>query len=184
MKLIKSKKGVALLAALAVAVVAAVGAYAYFSSTGTGTGSASVGSSTAFTIASDAATGGPLTPAGGALTYESVKYNVTNPSSGAQKLNNVNIQIAGKDSVTGLATAWSVSGGTNPDCTKGDFQLSVDGGTTWAAAGASVNDTALAADLAAGTTTAKSTVMIRMIDTLANQDNCQGATVPLYFSAS
>jgi hypothetical protein len=43
MKLIKSKKGMALLAAVAAVGVAAFGAYAYFSSTGTGSGSANAG---------------------------------------------------------------------------------------------------------------------------------------------
>ena len=48
MKLIKSKKGLVLLATLAVAVVAAIGAYAYFSKTGSGSNdAASVGSVTA-----------------------------------------------------------------------------------------------------------------------------------------
>ena len=50
MKVIKSKKGFALLAVLAVAAVAAIGAYAYFTSTGSGAGSASVGSSSNLTI--------------------------------------------------------------------------------------------------------------------------------------
>ena len=51
MKLIKSKKGLVLLATLAVAVVAAVGAYAYFTSTGTGTSSAgTVGTATSWLV--------------------------------------------------------------------------------------------------------------------------------------
>jgi hypothetical protein len=45
MKFIRSKKGVALLAVLAVAVMAAVGAYAYWTTTGEGTGSAANASS-------------------------------------------------------------------------------------------------------------------------------------------
>ena len=40
MKLIKSKKGVALLAILAIAAISAVGAYAYWTTTGAGNGSA------------------------------------------------------------------------------------------------------------------------------------------------
>ncbi|MBA3842782.1 MAG: hypothetical protein H0X39_09215 [Actinobacteria bacterium] len=41
MKLIKSKKGFALLAALVVVAISAIGAYAYWTTTGAGTGSAS-----------------------------------------------------------------------------------------------------------------------------------------------
>jgi hypothetical protein len=184
MKFIKSKKGVALLATLAVAAIAAVGAFAYFSSTGHGSGAAKVGTSTAFTIASDAYTGGPLTPAGGPLTYESVKFRVTNPSSGAQNLNQVVVSVAGTDGL-GAPSTFSIAGtGGNPACTNGDFQLSVDNGTTWGAAGSSVTDTSNAADLAAGATSGDGTVLIRMIDTGANQDACQTADVPLYFAAS
>jgi putative ABC transport system permease protein len=49
-KVIKSKKGIALLAALIVAVAAAIGAYAYFTTTGSGTGSAAVGTDTAISL--------------------------------------------------------------------------------------------------------------------------------------
>jgi hypothetical protein len=184
MKVIKSKKGLVLLGVIAVAAIAAIGAYAYFSSTGHGSGSAAVGTSTAFTISSDAYSGGPLTPDGGSATYESVAYRVNNPSSGNQNLNQVVVSVAGTDGTTGDPTTFDISGGTTPDCTKDDFQLSVDGGATWGAAGASVTDTSVAADLAPGANSADGTVLIRMIDTLANQDNCQGATVPLYFAAS
>ncbi len=51
MKFIKTKKGFALLSAVAVIAVSAVGAYAYFTSAGTGTGTATVGTSSAFTVA-------------------------------------------------------------------------------------------------------------------------------------
>jgi hypothetical protein len=58
-------------------------------------------------------------------------------------------------------------------------------GTTFAAAGASVNDTALAANLAPGATTATDgTITIRMIDSGTNQDGCKNATVPLYLYAT
>src|SRR3954449_10482297 len=50
MKLIKSKKGIALLAILAIAAISAVGAYAYFTNSGAGTGSGTVGTSTAFAL--------------------------------------------------------------------------------------------------------------------------------------
>ncbi len=174
-KLMKSKKGVALLATLVVALAAAIGAYAYFTSTGSGSGSAAVGTSAAWQVNTDAYTGGPLTPGGGSATYESVKYRVKNNDSGHQNLANVNIKVANAD-----GSSWASVAG----CSAGDFQLSVDGGSTWGAAGAAVNDTALAGNLAPGATTADGTIVIRMVDSGSNQDGCKNATVPLYLAAS
>jgi hypothetical protein len=163
-----------------VAAVAAVGGYAYWTSTGTGTGSAAVGTSTVWQVTTLAYAGGPLTPGGGSGTYETVAYNVTNNSTGQQSLANVNVKVAQSD-----GSAWSAqANGAKPACTAADFQLSVDGGTTWAAAGASANDTALAGNRAPGSTTSNATITIRMVDNGANQDNCKSQTVPLYLSAS
>ncbi|MEA2184468.1 MAG: hypothetical protein QOF69_3653, partial [Solirubrobacteraceae bacterium] len=39
-----------------------IGAYAYFTSTGSGNGTATTGSSSLFSVTSQAPTGGPLTP--------------------------------------------------------------------------------------------------------------------------
>jgi hypothetical protein len=180
---IKSKKGLVLLATLVVAAAAAIGAYAYFSSTGHGSGSASVGSSTAFTFTTGNETGA-MYPGGDSSTWATEDYTVNNPSTGAQKLHQVVVSIAGTD-LSGNPTTFDITGtGGNADCTASDFELSVDGGTTWSAAGASATDTGIAADISAGGTSTTDTVTIRMIDTNANQDACQGATVPLYYSAS
>src|SRR5437764_142756 len=101
MKLIKSKKGIALLAVLAVAVISAVGAYAYFTSTGNGTGSATVGNATNWTVGESAAqitaaTGGPLYPdaAIGGSHVLSTAYTVKNPGSGSQSLAAVTVKVA------------------------------------------------------------------------------------------
>lgn len=174
-KFLMSKKGLVLLAALVVAVAASVGAYAYFTSTGTGSGSAAVGTSTAWQVDTDPYSGGPLTPGGGLATYESVAYRVKNNNSGQQNLANVAISIANAN-----GTAWT----SVPGCSKNDFQLSVDGGTTWGAAGATVNDTSLAGNLASGATTTDGSITVRMIDSGSNQDGCKNATVPLYLSAT
>jgi hypothetical protein len=96
MKLIKSKKGVALLAALAVAVVAAVGAYAYWTTGGAGSGSATNGTTTdnLVIVGSGAATNGTdnpvsiapgLTPGGNVV----VTYRVFNPNSFSVHVANV-----------------------------------------------------------------------------------------------
>jgi hypothetical protein len=183
---LRSKRTLVLLGVLAgVAVFAAAGAYAYFTSTGHGSGSAAVGTSTAWQVNTDAYSGGPLTPGGGSATYESIKYRVKNNNSGQQALANVNIKVAGTDG-SGNATVWSAQADSGkPACSKDDFRLSVDGGTTWAAAGASVDDAVLAGNLAPGaTTTSDGTIMIRMVDSGANQDNCKSQSVPLYLYAS
>jgi hypothetical protein len=178
MKVIKSKKGIALLATLAVAVVAAIGAYAYFTSTGHGTGSATVGTSSDWTVTTDTATGGPMTPGGGLATYETVGYTIANPSSGHQNLANVNIKIADAN-----GDPWSSQAdNTKPACSATDFQLSLDG-TTWEPVGGSLDDARLAQDFGPGDSHSQS-IEIRMFDANANQDNCKNATVPLYLFAS
>jgi hypothetical protein len=135
-----------------------------------------VGSSTAFTIASTAPTGGPLYPdaAIGGPNVETVTYSVTNPSAGSQQLHQVVISIANSD-----GSAWSSTDSNgDPACTAADF--SIDG----AAVGTSVTDTSLAADVGAGDTVGPANVTVELIDNGANQDSCEGLTVPLYFSAS
>jgi hypothetical protein len=169
------KKRVAVVVAVVAMLVAAASAYAYFSSTGTGTGSATVGTSTAFTVASSAATGGPLYPdaAVGTGNIDTVNYTVTNPSAGNQNLNQVVIKVAKSD-----GSAWSSqTDGSKPACTAGDFSV---GGEN---VGLSHTDTSLAANLAPSGV-ASSSVTVQMIDNGLNQDNCKGVTVPLYFSAS
>jgi hypothetical protein len=177
-KLFSTRKRIAIVAAVAVVALTGVAAFAYFVTQGSGTGAAKVGTDTPWTVTSDAYAGGPLTPGGGLATHESVKYKVNNPSTGQQSFTNVNIKIADSS-----GNPWSVSGGTDPNCTAADFQLSLDN-STWASAGASVNDTALAANVAPLSSTGQSTVYLRMIDTGASQNNCRSADVPLYFYVS
>jgi len=175
-RLFSTRKRIAMVASLAIVALGAAAAFAYFVTQGSGTGSAKVGSDTAWTVTADTYQGGPLTPGGGAGTYETVAYKVNNPSTGHQAFTNVNIKIADSS-----GNAWDVTG--PPDCTASDFQLSLNG-TTWAAAGAAVDDASLAANLAAGASTGQSTVHIRMIDTGASQNACRGQDVPLYFYVS
>lgn len=168
------KRTFAVLGVVAViAAMASVGAYAYFTATGEGAGSATVGTSTDWDVDTTAETGGPMYPGGNSTTYVDVDYTVTNPSAGNQNLANVNIKVAESD-----GTAWS--SGT---CDAFDFELSLDGGTTFAAAGASVNDTELAGNAAPGEVRGPATVTIRMIDN-GNQDDCKDAIVPLYLYAT
>lgn len=140
----------------------------------------SVGAPTYFTLAIGSPSDGPMYPGGGPSTYETETYQVTNPSPGAQKLNEVVISVAKAD-----GSAWSSqTNSTKPACTKNDFELSLNG-STWASAGTPVTDTTIAADLAGGTSSDQHTLYIRMRDNHLNQDNCKGlSNVPLYYSAS
>jgi hypothetical protein len=181
-RFLTTKKGVvALLATIVAVAVSAFGAYAYFTSSGEGSGTAKVGTSTTWQVDTLAYAGGPLTPGGGIGTHETVDYNVTNNSTGQQNLANVNIKVA-----TATGAVWSNNAAypTKPACTAGDFQISLDGGTSWAVAGASADDTELAGNRAPGSTTANATITLRMIDTGANQDNCKNLDVPLYLYAT
>jgi hypothetical protein len=181
MKFIKSKKGLALLATLVVAAAAAFGAYAYFTSTGSGTGSATVGTSTAWTVAQTSADNlavGPLypNPTVGTGTIQTNSYHVANPSTGQQSLAKVDISIALAD-----GSPWSVDAdGVGPlaACTKADFSV---GGEL---VGVTHTDTSLAGNFAAAQDKTTGTVTIQMIDNSANQNSCKLATPPLYFSAS
>lgn len=176
MKRFRTKKVAVVVIASALGLGIAGGALAYFTSTGHGTGSVTVGTSTALTVASTAPTGGPLYPdaAIGGANVETVTYAVTNPSAGSQNLSQVVISVANSD-----GSAWSSQ--TNallPACTASDFSVDAK------AVGSSDTDTSLAGDIAAGATTASANVTVELIDNSANQDNCEGLTVPLYFSAS
>jgi hypothetical protein len=174
----KLRTKIAVGATVGAAVIAGGGlAFAYFTSTGTGTGSATVGSATAWTVGeSGTPTGGPLYPdhAIGGANVQTDSYTVTNGGSGSQNLTQVVISVANAN-----GSAWSSrADGTLPACTAADF--SVGGqtvGTPW-------TDTSLAGDFTAGQSKTTGSVTIEMIDNGLNQNNCQGVTVPLYFSAS
>jgi hypothetical protein len=83
-KRFRSKKAIAVLVAGAIALGGAGAALAYFTSSGSGTGNATVGTSTAFVVATSAPTGGLLYPGTG---DDNVAYTITNPAgSGTQNL--------------------------------------------------------------------------------------------------
>jgi hypothetical protein len=172
-----TKKRVVLLAVAALAIGLGTGAFAYFTSTGTGTGSATVGSASNWTVGQTGVTsGGPLYPdaAIGGANVQTNSYHVKNNNAGSQYLAQVDIKVANSD-----GSAWSSQTDSGkPACTKGDF--SVDG----SAVGTTHTDTALAGTFTAGQDKTTGSVTVEMIDNGANQDNCQGVTVPLYFSAS
>ena len=160
-----------------IAVLAAAGAaIAYFTSTGTGTGTATVGSATNWTVGETGSpSGGPIYPdaAIGTGHIQTDSYTVTNGGSGSQNLTKVVISVANSDGSTWSAQADS----GKPACTAHDFSVGDQAvGNGW-------TDTSLHGDYTAGSSQTGS-VTVQMIDNGANQDNCQGVTVPLYFSAS
>lgn len=158
-----TKKRAVVLAVVGSLAVSA-GAYAYFTSTGTGTGTATVGTSSAFVIAANAPSGGPLTPGG---PVDTVAYRVTNPSSGQQRLNRVRVSVANAD-----GSEWTARSG----CSAADFIIGE------AAAGITYEDTEHAGDISPGFV--DNTVTITMVNAARDQDGCKGAVPPLYLAAS
>jgi len=152
-------------------------AAAYFTSSGNGTGSVTVGSSTPWSVSeSGTPSGGPLFPDAsiGGANIQTDGYTVKNVGSGSQNLSTVTIKVANAD-----GSAWSSqTNGSLPACDASDFSV---GGS---AVGSTHTDTALAGDYTAGQTNTGGSVTVELIDNGANQDNCQGLTVPLYFVAS
>ena len=174
MKLIQSKKGVALLAVLAIAVISAVGAYAYFTASGTGTGTATVGSTTAWTVTPNAISGA-LYPGQGS---DPATGEVKNNSNGNQKLFRIDATVIAP-TVAALAPAGDQA------CSASDFALEqTDGTSLW------VIDSPTTAHLLVGHDLAKTGfydwtgLNVKMVDGSTNQDNCQGATVNVKFDAS
>jgi hypothetical protein len=132
-------------------------AFAYWSASGTGTGAASAGTNVNFTVASSTATGGALTPGG---PTQAVAFTVTNPGTGVQILNNVNVTVANP-----TGTAWTAVSG----CSSADFTV----GTPVITYG----------QIAPGGNIA-GTVTVTMNNLSSNQDSCKNVTVPLYIAAS
>jgi hypothetical protein len=182
MKLRINKKSVLAGATIGVVVGMAITAAAYWTSSGQGTGTSSVGTDTAWSVTTDAATGGPLTPAG---DTETVAYHVTNNSTGHQQLHQVTIQVAGTSGTSPNATPSVYTHGSGtPACTKDDF-------TVGSAAAGATETVTVDQDLAPGDTYDSSVVvaLVDRTDTTAgdgtgNQDNCRGENPPLFLAAS
>jgi hypothetical protein len=151
------KKRITILLAAALTLAGAGAAFAYWTSTGSGTGTATSGESTAFTISSMTPVG-TLAPGSAGQT---VAFTVTNPGEGTQNLTTVTISLATPDGV-----AWVPTG----DCLASDYTATV---TTQPSPG----------EIAAGGSV-DGTATVTLDNTAADQDECQGQDVPLYFVAS
>ena len=152
-------KTVAIAAGITLTVAGSGIAFAYWTSTGSGTGSATTGASVAFTITSGTPAG-VISPGGAGQT---VGFTVTNPGPGIQSLAAVTVAMA-----TGplLADAWVPPTG----CLLADYTAAITTAPTPGQILVGANKTGIAT--------------VTLANTGANQDACQGATVPLYFKAT
>jgi hypothetical protein len=176
-RFIKSKKGLALLAALVVAIAASVGAYAYFTSSGNGNGSAQVASGTnPWTVNVDTNTAGDLVPTAigdSNAVLDTINYSVANQDEGNEYLGKVVIQVDPSYTHTDLAG--------DPACTAADFSINS------AAAGSAVTlhpNVNLKSLSDAPDNEYDSSFTLQLVENNANQDSCEGQTIPLQVAAS
>jgi hypothetical protein len=194
MRILKTKKGLALLAAVAVVGVAAFGAYAYFTSTGTGTGTATVGTA-ANNIYVSGTTTGTLLPGGPAGTLSFAAKNFANFSQSITNIHATSVQACvGAWSAPNLGS-YPVAAPTCPDSATADLADDASCGTL---SSGPTNDTTknfrvadiavdpnadghLAPNANRGLTT---TGQILMNDTGSNQDSCKNKNLLVTFSTT
>jgi hypothetical protein len=158
MSLIRTRRGLA--AGALIAVIAAAAAYAYWTSTGTGTGSATTQTPAGAVNAVQTSTISNMYPGDSAQTLSG---NFTNTNTGPARVATVTVSIA---SVTKAAGAPA---GT---CDASDYTL----------AGATMN---VNADVPAGTAQGSWTgATIQFNNKATNQDACKGATVNLSYAVA
>ena len=183
-----SKKKAVVGAGVAILGLAVSGvALAYFTSTGQGTGSATPGSSSPFVVSSPADAAGDLVPNTtiGTGVKDTVSYTVTNPSAGNEKLSTVVISVGNSTGTSPAATEtnWTATSGSNPACNSTAFSVGGQAIGDGATAGSGAYTVSPNVDLAPGGVF-NGTFTLQMIDNNANQNSCQGVTVPLFISAS
>ena len=152
------KKTIVVVSIAALSLGGAGVAFAYWTSTGSGTGEATTGDPATFVVAGQASEDPPLTPGGPSQT---VPFTVTNPGPGTLFFGSATVIIADEN-----GAPWEPFG----ECLAADYTATI---TTQPASGQ------LAAEDAVG-----GVVTVTMANTLVSQDDCQGQTVPLYFTAS
>jgi hypothetical protein len=120
------------------------------------------GESVPFVIEGDTPVGDPVSPGG---PSQDIPFTVTNPGDAAQQLTLVTVRVANAG-----GTTWTAAEAGLPDCTAGDYTVTVtdNPGPVEVAGGDSVTGTAT----------------ITMNNLTTNQDACQGVDVPLYFSTT
>ena len=173
MKLFKTHKKLAVSSlALVVALVAGGAAFAYFTSGGTGTGSATIGSASPLAVSVGTPLGASLIPTafgdGNGVT-DTVPFTVTNNGEGNVNLNSVIIEVTPGFNYIDAAG--------DPACTAADFSINGQAvGTPVTVTG--INKT-LNGSSDTGNNVYTSSFTIQMVDNGANQDSCEGGSVPL-----
>lgn len=165
-------------AAVAVTAVASLaaagGAFAYFTQAGGGTGSASVGTSSAVTLAGTIT--GSLSPAG---SPASVSILATNTGAGSQYVNKVHL-----DSIAVDTSSAAYTGASSAQQTTWNGCVVTTSGTNPAF---SMSDVTVASTLSKNGTSGDHTTVtgsLQMNDTGGSQDNCQGAPLVLNLSSN
>jgi hypothetical protein len=167
MKLFSSKKRVAAIGALTAATLVGGGmAVAYWTAGGAGAGGATTGSVADFTIVNQTTTGDLLAPDG---PIQTARFNVHNPGTGTQYVNQVTVSVANSD-----GSAWvAVSG-----CSADDFIIGGEQPGTPHIIDVDEN-------VGTGLNSSQQSVTIQMWNDTANpQDACQGVSVPLHYAVS
>ncbi len=187
MKKVLSSKVKTISIATTVVLGLSVAAYAYFSSTGQGQTTAVVGTTSPFTVSGTADVAADLVPntAIGTGVIDTVNYTVTNPSSGNEQLSTVVISI-GTSSGTSPSTTesnWTHTVGANPACNSASYSVGGQSPGDGVTAGSGAYTVHPNVDLTPGQIYS-GTVTLQMIDNSGNQNSCEGASVPLYISAS
>jgi hypothetical protein len=144
------------------ALALAAGVYAFFTSGGSGTGSAGVGTASAVTVHQTTTVSG-LLPGGPSVALAG---NFDNTGPGAVKLAAVTAAVTGVTALTG----HTHSDNGKPDCTTGDFEVT----------GTSTDPGSIAVGTGIG---AWSGLSVAMKETGLNQDNCQGASIAITYTA-
>lgn len=164
MKFLKTKKGFALLAAVAVVGISAIGAYAYWTTTGAGSGSATNASSNG-TLTLSATFAAGLTPG----ASEPVHFFAANPGT-------TDLRVGTVSSVVSIDAGHAYDATTNAGgCKASDFTVAdVLEGQTIAHGTPVLSPVALTNDGS-----------ISFANSLTdNQDGCKGATVTLTLSSN
>jgi len=193
MKILKTKKGLALLAAVAVFGVAAFGAYAYFTSTGTGSGTATVG--TAANNIYVSGTAGTLYPGGPAGTLSFSAKNFANFSQSITTIHATSVQACVGVWSTPNLGSYPVVAPTCPDSAPADLADDASCGTLSSGPANETTKNFRVADIAVdpnndGHLAANAnrplatTGLISMNDTGSNQDSCKSKNLLITFSTT
>jgi hypothetical protein len=175
MKRFMNKKVAAIGLASALALGIAGGAFAYFTNTGTGTGSATVGSVTNQFAVTTSTTGSALLPSaiGDAnATLDTVHVTVTNKDEANENLSQLVYEVT---------PGWSATLTGHPNCTAADFSID---STTPGNSETLPESQNLGPDTDPLTDSYSTTFTLQLVDNSADQDACEGVTVPLTVNAS